>query len=174
LKKNSYEIFSTSNKSLGVIEEKTKASKTFLGHLRGFHFQVFDESSRVILKFQRPFSLFSLASVEVFGDKNHPLGFIKHPFSLLSKKYILYDNLNSRKPFGSIRSPLWKLWSFPVLNSRKQQIALIEKKWSGTSELISNADRFKIEIPDKLSFEKKAVILATCIMIDFNYFEKKA
>ena len=175
--KNHYEILSSFGKNLGTIEEEKQGFKgdllrNVMTHWRAFKFQIFDTNLKLFLKFER-ISHHPFSSVKVFGENNNYLGFIKRPFSFLYKKYVLYDS--SGRPFSVVRSPLWKLWSFPISNLQGKQIGAIQKKWVGLlQEASTNADNFKIEFPENLSFEQKAVVLVASITIDFNHFERRS
>ena len=117
----------------------------------------------------RPFFwFFSDLHVLIEGNK---VGSIHRRFGILYKKYELIDN--SGNVFGKIKCPIWHLWTFDVLTPLDKQIAVISKKWQGlVKEAFSDADAFFVDCSNpELSIEQKAIVFATAISIDFDFFE---
>ena len=94
-------------------------------------------------------------------------------FSILTKRFIVLD-ANQRVLF-EVASPVWKIWTFPVMHNGKQH-ASIQKKWSGMlTELISDKDKFLLTFDsENLSEDEKLLLLTTSVFVDLLYFEKKA
>lgn len=54
------------------------------------------------------------------------------------------------------------------------EVGKISKQWSGLlKEAFTDADIFGINFPMDLDVRMKAVLLGACMLIDFNFFEKK-
>src|SRR5207248_1366912 len=94
-------------------------------------------------------------------------GSIHRRFGILHK---IYDLRNEHgQVFGRIRSPLWRLWTFPVLGTP----TVISKKWGGVlREVFTDADTYLVDFADHpWTPEQRAAILAAAISIDFDFFE---
>ena len=99
------------------------------------------------------------------------VGSIQRRFSLLYKLYVLCDR--RVKVIARIRTPIWKFWVFPVLNSNDAEIGKVSKNWSGfLKEYFTDADRFSVEFPSSWKSDEKAILLAAAISIDLDYFEE--
>ena len=99
------------------------------------------------------------------------LGSVHRRFALLSKKYDLQDQNGA--VFASVKSPIWRIWKFPILDAVGAEKGCISKKWGGLlKEAFTDADCFLVDYGQGMwSDNQKAVILATAISIDFDFFE---
>ena len=75
--------------------------------------------------------------------------------------------------FATIKSPLWRFWTFPLLDAEGREVARIEKRWSGFfKEVMSDADKFEVDVGTHAwTLAERAVIFAAAISIDFDFFE---
>jgi hypothetical protein len=73
----------------------------------------------------------------------------------------------------TIRGAIWRIWTFPVMDSRGVGEALISKKWGGgMREIFTDADTFMIDFGSgHWSESQRRVIFAAAISIDFDFFE---
>ena len=99
------------------------------------------------------------------------LGRIERRFNLLVKKYTLYDDRGVA--FATIKSPLWKLWTFPIYDANENQIGQISKKWTGLlQEYFTDADNFIIDFGQtNWTLSQRAVLLGAAVSVDFDFFE---
>jgi uncharacterized protein YxjI len=90
---------------------------------------------------------------------------------LLYRKYDLYDDAGSL--FATIKGPIWRIWTFPVKDTRGTGEASISKRWGGgLREIFTDADTFMIDFMQGLWTEpQRRVIFAAAISIDFDFFE---
>lgn len=175
--RNKYEILDNSQLPIGFAAEQQKGligflARQFLGHWRSFTIHIFNAQRTPVLKCEHPFRFF-FQRFEVYHSTGQPIGAIQQRFGILSKKFDIED------PSGNIlyetSSPIWKIWTFPIVRAGSQ-MAVISKKWSGVfSEMITDKDNFEIEFQNpSLSEDHKKLILAASLFIDLQYFEKKA
>jgi len=176
--RNAYEVFDAQRTPLGYVAEEsggigTKIWRYFARTHRGFTVHVFDPARAPILKLWRKFFfLFSSLYVEDAGGRR--LGEVQRRFGVLYKRYDLHDE--SGVVFARIRSPRWRLWTFPVLSglAADLEVATISKKWGGAvHEFFTEADTFLIEFKDaSLSPNQRKIVFAAAISVDFDFFEE--
>ena len=173
-KANKYEIYSILGNRLGMILETGKGFqkgfiRTLTGSMRGFKMEVLDANEETILYFKRKFA-FLFPIINVYGKDNQHLGYVQKEFSLLSRKYSLYNN--AKRKLGVASAPTLK-WTFTISSPRGSKIGHIKKLWSGLDkEFATTADNFTVEFPKNFTTNEKAIVLATTIMIDFDCFER--
>jgi uncharacterized protein YxjI len=127
-----------------------------------------DPSNHECLHLTRPFYFF-FSELTIRDGGGKVLGVIKRRFAFLSKVYDLEDGQG--RVIATIRSPFWKVWTFPVLSNSGQEIATISKKWGGLlSEIFTDSDTFGIEF-GSVADEHKPILLAAAISIDLDFFE---
>ena len=56
----------------------------------------------------------------------------------------------------------------------QQKVGIIEKRGSGFTELISDADNFSLLFPIKATLEERVLLMAATLLLDFRYFEQKS
>ncbi len=173
--RNQYEVLGSEQESLGAIAERAGGmldvvKRFFLRSHRGFEIRVMDRESQPLLDLARSFFfLFSDLAVTAAGGEK--LGSVHRRFGLLYKRYDLRDTTGT--VFARVRSPLWRLWTFPVASARGTGDAVITKRWGGAlREVFADADTFLIDFEQgSWSAAERAVIFAAAISIDFDFFE---
>ncbi len=172
---NRYRLADEQGAECGYIMEHAgglgrKLLRGFLGSHRGLKINVYDRDRQQVLFFWRKFYwLFSELFVETAEGKR--IGKAQRRFGIIYKKYDLYDE--NQRVFATIRSPLWKLWTFNIFNPQDQQVGVISKRWTGLlKEYFTDSDTYAINF-DKQPWttNQKAVILAVAVSIDFDFFE---
>ena len=173
--KNKYEIHTASGGMLGYIIERDSG---FLGSLkrvvlrshRPLEIDILDKDSQSAYRLSRKFFFF-FSDLNIAGRDGQKLGSIHRRFGLIYKKYDLHDKYGNT--FAHIQAPIWRLWTFPVINKSGQQAGVISKKWQGLlKEAFTDADSFVIDYGDTAwMIEQKIVILCAAISIDFDFFE---
>lgn len=175
--RNKYKILDESGKLLGFAAEQQKGFFNFLfrqvlGHWRKFDVHFFDENRSEFLIAHHPFRFF-FQRLEIRRPEGKLLGALQQRFAIINKKFDLEDNRG--ETLFEMRSPFWKIWTFPFYR-RGNEVARISKKWSGLlSEAFTDRDNFIVQFEDQnLGVDEKHLILATSVFIDLQYFEKKA
>lgn len=172
--KNKYLIMDEHKTQLGFIAEQGSGfmrimKRFFLRSHRPFDISIFDNDGVKALDLHRKFFwIFSDLFIEIEGQK---IGSIHRRFSLLQKKYSIIDS--SANEIFQIKSPIWRLWTFPILNKQGQSVGVITKKWQGfLSEVFTDSDAFVIKLDSTdLTIEQKTLLFAAGISIDFDFFE---
>jgi uncharacterized protein YxjI len=175
--RNKYAILDKNGLKIGFAAEQGKGFfgfffRQFLGHWRTFYIHFFDIHRQKTLNAYHPFR-FYFERLEISDAQGSHLGALQKRFSILSKKFDLEGADGQVKM--QMRSPIWKIWTFPFYEQGKE-VALIKKKWTGIfSEVFTDKDKFSIEFKNQeLDESTKSVLLAASVYIDLRYFEKKA
>ena len=173
--KNTYYIYNSNDDHIGIISEVGKGilnilSRLFLKSHRPFKFKITNTKGVELLKVKRTFFwFFSDLYVRFRGRK---FGSIHRRFSFLHKTYSILDH-RGREIF-QIKSPIWRLWTFPIFDKRERTVGVITKRWQGLiSEVFTDADAFYIDLASKqLTTEEKVLLFVSGISIDFDFFEE--
>lgn len=172
---NTYTAYTENKLPLFYIIERKKgfwdAIKRFVfrSH-RAFEVDIFDSNRQTLLHIDRPF-YWIWSDLTVSTSNGHKIGSVHRRFAIFSKKYTLRDEQG--REFATIKSPFWRIWTFPVFNHSGKEIALITKKWAGVlKEIFTDSDAYLVEfkLTQKLPIHK-SIIFAASLSIDFDYFE---
>ena len=173
--RNQYEIRSENGERLAFVIEKDKGllstlARVFLRSHRPLEVDVLDKSSKPMYHLSRKFFFF-FSDLNIHDSAHQKTGSIHRRFGIVYKKYDLHDELN--QVFARVKAPIWRLWTFPVINTSGQVTAKITKKWQGLlKEALSDADSFVVEYGDiPWSLNQRLVLLFTAVSIDFDFFE---
>lgn len=173
--KNAYEIQTEQGQSLGNIAEVSGGFFDFIKRMlfrshRPLNIEVYSKDEEKILRFKRNF-FFLFSDLFIFDDLEKCLGSVHRRFGIIYKKYDLTIN---DKVFATVKSPLWRLWTFPIYDMHgEKQLGAISKRWQGIlKEGFTDADKFLVDFGNEnWNLEQKAVILGLAISIDFDFFE---
>lgn len=137
---------------------------------RPLDLQIFDAQGGELLRIKRPF-YFIFSEMTITNAQSGLVGHVRKRFGILYKKYDLSNAQGL--VFARIKAPLWRLWTFPVIDSRNEPVGVISKKWGGVvKEVFTDADRFQVEFPPSAGSTEKAVLLAGALSVDLDYFEE--
>jgi uncharacterized protein YxjI len=172
--RNQYAIRGAGGEELGTLaEEGGGIGRTFSRWLLRSHrpldAAVCDRAGAVLLRLKRPF-FFLFSDLDVSDAQGVKLGSIHRRFGILHRKYDLRDALG--RTFARVRSPLWRIWTFPVRADDGRE-ATIGKKWGGMlREVFADADTFGIDFSrSSWSAEERATIFCAAVSIDLDFFE---
>ncbi|MAE94932.1 MAG: hypothetical protein CL910_09760 [Deltaproteobacteria bacterium] len=173
--RNQYDVMDEGKNPLGTIAERAGgaadvAKRFFLRSHRGFQIRVLDPEGEPLLELSRSF-FFLFSDLQVTGPGGEELGSVHRRFGLLYKRYDLRDAAG--QTFARVKSPLWRLWTFPVESARGTGDAVITKRWGGAlREVFADADTFLVDYASgHWSANERAVVFAAAISIDFDFFE---
>lgn len=168
---NKYAILDSQRGEQGFIAERgggfaTKLKRLLLRSHRPLDIDVLSRTSEVLLHLSRAFFWF-FSDLDVKSPEGERFGSVHRRFGILRKIYDLKDETGH--VFARIESPIWRLWTFPVVGTQ----AVISKKWGGAlRELFTDADTYRVDFSDHpWSNPQRAVLLAAAISIDFDFFE---
>ena len=171
---NRYEIMDANKQKVGMIAERgggfmRTIQRMVLRSHRPLEIDVFDMQQNAILHFARSFFFFFSDLHVTAGGQS--LGSVHRRFGIIYKKYDLIDETGA--VFARISAPLWRIWTFPLINSAGATVGEISKKWSGLlAEVFTDADSFLVNYGEESwTHSQRAVILAAAISIDFDFFE---
>lgn len=176
--RNEYQVCDDKGAMVGTISEQgtgflNAILRTFLGSHRPLDVRVFDSRLNIVLQFARKWFWF-FSTLDVKDANGAPLGRIERRFSIINKVYDLFDATGTK--FAQIRSPFWRLWTFPVYLGGDREVACIRKRWSGLAqEWFTDADRFQIDFgTHNWSPSQRATVFAAALSIDFDFFENNS
>lgn len=172
--KNKYKVLDSQGMEHGFIVEKGAGILAFFirwisrSH-RPLDVRVYDSKQNEILKYQRPFYFF-FSTAHLYDSQDQIIGRIDQKFAIFKKKYQISDH--QENVVGEIESGFFKFFQFEIQNRMGQKIGEIKKKWGGLlKEVFADHDTFGLSMNEELDTRTKALIFATAISIDFDYFE---
>ena len=172
--RNKYRILDEDMNPIAFAAEASKGlgaaiMRGLFKHWRTFEIEIFDQSRQLMYRAKFPFRWF-FKTLYLESTSGSVMGHLEQRFAILYKKFDVFDGHG--RLIAEIRSPLFKMWTFEFRNHGRK-IGTIQKKWSGAiSEIFTDKDNFIVSYaqPD-LNVETKAIMMATCLMIDIVYFE---
>ncbi len=174
--RNKYRISDEHGQPLAFAAEQNKGfwgfiGRQFLGHWRSFDILFYDNNRQLVVQGHHPFRWF-FQRLEVRAPDGRPLGAVQLRWSIFTKSFDVYDSQD--RLLFEVRSPLWKLWTFPFVRGGREH-ARILKKWSGIGyEMFTDRDNFLVEFPEQeLTGDERALVVAAAVYVDIMYFENK-
>lgn len=172
---NKYAVLDHAGTEVAFIAERsggwtTMFKRWFLRSHRPFEIDVISKTSEVLLHLSRSF-FWIFSDLLVASPSGENFGSVHRRFGVLHKKYDLRDEHGQL--FARIKSPLWRLWTFPVEDLSGQTRSSINKRWGGAlKEIFTDADTFQVDFgTHPWTDAQKAVLFAAAISIDFDFFE---
>ncbi len=176
--RNKYDLLDEKGLVVGHAAEQQKGFWGFLwrqglGHWRTFELHVWDALQVPAFQAHHPFRWF-FQRLEVYTPQGDRIGAIQRRWALFSKHFDVEDSHG--QVIFTVRSPWFRIWTFPFVGPDGQEAARVTKQWSGIlNEAFTDGDRFKIEFKAPyLSDEYRKLVLAAGLYIDLLYFEAKA
>jgi len=173
--RNKYAIFDETGAPCGTVVERGSGVAHFLRRIffrshRPFDIDIFGSAGQPVLALSRPFFFF-FSDIGVTRSTGEFLGSAHRRFGIINKRYDLRDAQGNT--FATVRSSLFKIWTFAIRDMQDQEVSRISKKWTGVlKEVFTDADNFLVEFGTApWSPAQRAVILATSISVDFDFFE---
>lgn len=172
---NEYSVADQDGRVRAVVVEQGRGLaagflRNFFGSRRPLKMIVFDLQNHTVLEVERPWFFF-FSTMKVSNASGKALGTVHRRFTLVGSRYSLVDPLN--REFATIRKPWFRIWKFPIFDRFGRESGMIAKKWSGYwREVMSDHDKFGVVFGESdWSLEQKAVIMATALSIDMDFFE---
>jgi len=173
--KNQYQVMDEGQRELAIVVERAGGFFDFLrrGFLRShrpLEIDLVDPGGQGILHLSRSFFFF-FSDLDVLDADGTKVGSVQRRFGIVFKKYDLADA--NGEVFARIKSPLWRLWTFPVNDLSGEQRSVITKRWGGAMrEVFTDADVFMVDYAAApWTDEQRATVFAAAISIDFDFFE---
>jgi uncharacterized protein YxjI len=176
--RNQYEVLGEDGDSLGRVAEHEGG---FMDHVKRFFLRshrpldvgVFDVNGEALLRLTRNF-FFIFSDLSLTTPDGNEIGSVHRRFGILYRKYDLRDIHGHT--FARVRSPLWRIWTFPVKGDEGRREATISKKWGGLArEIFADADTFGIDFQEWDWTEiERTILFGAALSIDFDFFENNA
>ncbi|MCM2348598.1 MAG: phospholipid scramblase family protein [Bacteriovoracaceae bacterium] len=172
--RNKYKILDENlNPVAFAAEQSTGLMGTILrqvvGHWRSFNVIIFNEKREKTYLLEFPFRWF-FKTLYLKDLEGREIGHLQEKFAIFRKKFDVHDK--NGRIVAKINSSFFKFWTFEFFDGHKS-LGKIQKKWSGVlGEIFTDKDNFVITYNDPaLNHDVKALMLATCLMVDIIYFE---
>lgn len=173
--RNKYRILDENQKPFGYAAEERSGVggailRNILGHWRSFKVIIFNEQRERVYELHFPFRWF-FKTLFVADAKGRRIGKLQQRFAIFRKKFDVTDAYG--KEIAKINSSWFRFWTFDFFHHRLK-LGTVQKKWSGAlGEFFTDKDNFIVKFEDQnLTPDTKALMLATCIMVDIIYFEE--
>src|SRR6185503_6363657 len=178
--RNKYVVYNELGEPVFNVEEQGSGFGSFMKRLflqwsRPFTSNVDDlTSGNHILTLRRRFR-FIFHRLEVLDPSGNVLGAIQKKWTWFRRKYVVEGP--SGNEVATLWGPFFRPWTFKILlpgASTKQEVGLIQKKWSGLfKEAFSEADNFWIQYDQIEDPQLRALLFAATVLIDVVHFERK-
>ena len=166
---NSYKILDSKGNVVGMLQEsipnffKRLLKFTPIKNLLSFRIVFLDNNNQNIFTLNRSFTLL-LSKVFVKDADGKTLGYFKQKLRLWRGRFDLFSDTGQFTV--SIRGD-WRDWNFKILDSKKNKVGVINKKWSGFfNEIFTTNDSYLVKIEKLISPQEKALLLSSAVVID--------
>ena len=159
---NCYQIFNEKGDNIGAIKQKLTTGQKLLRLLikkamLPFLLEIKNSDDQLEASISRGWTFF-MSKITIKNPQGEIIGTIKQKFKFFKPTFlILY-------PSGDLIAEIsgdWKAWNFKIVDSSRNQIGTISKKWAGAmKEIFTSADKYNVNIEENYSnLENKIVIL---------------
>ncbi|XP_038140824.1 phospholipid scramblase 1-like [Cyprinodon tularosa] len=182
---NKYDIKNTMGQKIYTANEETDCcTRNCIGSLRCFDMKIKDTMDREVIRLIRPLRCIGcccpccLQEMEVQSPPGTTIGFVKQDWHPCLPKFSIQgaDGQTVMKLVGPCFtcSCCCGDVNFELRGKDgEESIGRISKQWSGlVKEFFTDAENFGIQFPMDLDVKMKAVLLGTCFLIDFMFFER--
>ena len=173
--RNQYEVLGEDGNALGRIAEHSggvmdHVKRLFLRSHRPLDVGVFGVHGEQVLRLTRSFFFF-FSDLSVTTPDRNEIGSVHRRFGIVFRKYDLRDVHGHT--LARVKSPLWRIWTFPVQGDEGRREATISKKWGGLArEIFADADTFGIDFQEwDWTDVERTILFAAALSIDFDFFE---
>eukprot|EP01113_Clastostelium_recurvatum_P037294 TRINITY_DN5432_c0_g2_i2.p1 TRINITY_DN5432_c0_g2~~TRINITY_DN5432_c0_g2_i2.p1 ORF type:complete len:437 (-),score=163.23 TRINITY_DN5432_c0_g2_i2:124-1434(-) len=176
---NKYSLRNEQGVAVGYIaEELGGITKTIVRNVlttnRAFKATIFDDAGKVLFTVRRPVHVIS-STMYVYNPIGEEIGQIFQRFHVLRRKYDIYLQ---KKQIAEIDMPMLS-WDFVLKDEEGGPLASVNKDWTNlTKELFTDASQYVVRMDAlqdstrPLTLDERAIVLATAITIDFDYFSR--
>lgn len=171
--RNKYRILDEKQNPVGFAAEQSSGLggtilRQVFGHWRSFKVTIFNQQKQKVFDLNFPFRWFFKTLILTDAD-GREIGHLEERFAIFRKKFDVYDN--QKRVVARINSSFFKFWTFEFFDHGRS-LGKIQKKWSGMlGEIFTDKDNFVVTFTPMTNPDTKALMLATCLMVDIIYFE---
>ncbi|XP_062305187.1 phospholipid scramblase 1-like [Osmerus eperlanus] len=183
---NQYEIKNTLGQQIYKAKETNDCcTRNCCGSIRSFDMKIKDNMGREVIRLIRPLRCNSclcpccLQELEVQAPPGITVGYVSqvwHPWTpKLTIQGANQETLMTLEgpcfAFNCCGEVNFELWG----KDGEEPIGRISKQWSGLlKETLTDTANFGIQFPLDMDVKMKAVLMGTCFLIDFMYFERSS
>ena len=157
-------IYNVQEESGGCMRQCCKSNRSFVLH-------VLDTNNEPVLRFERPYRFYWHEMLIRDAVTGNIIGTVSKGFAFFSRLFHIRNAVGQH--LFDLTSPMFSPWTFYITEHDTQaQLGTVKKKWSGLAqEIFTDADNFGVEFPARLPRESKSLLLASCLLVDYMYFE---
>nr|XP_020670886.1 phospholipid scramblase 1-like isoform X1 [Pogona vitticeps] len=168
-------------------EENDEYSLQCHGSLRGFVIKLFDSTNQPVMQLSRECRcdicccpcICCLQELEVQAPLGTVIGYVKQKWHPCLPKFDLQNE--TRESLLKMKGPCVPCQCYRDVHfevkplDETATIGIVTKQWTGMArEAIGSASLFGIQFPLDLDVKMKALVLGTCILLDFMFFDHRA
>ncbi|KAI8924343.1 Scramblase-domain-containing protein [Entophlyctis helioformis] len=177
---NKYAIKNPAGEDVGFIAEDDTTFtgsmiRQFMGTRRAFKAVVLDRSGNVVLKINRPIKWLLNSTMTIHDAHDNLIGETKQVWNLIRRKYQVFIK---RKQFAEIDGEFWT-WDFGLRGEQGELLGSVNRNFVGFArEIFTDTGQYAVHMDSvghesrELSLDERAVMLATAITIDIDYFSR--
>ena len=137
----------------------------YLQGMRRIELHIMDSDSNLIFSIEIPGSIFQYKA-KVFDHNHRPLGTIKKIFNPFIRTY----HLRARNSPSSltIKSPIFKPWTFFIYNYKKREMGRIIKKMPSVGQFLTYRETMETKCSSTTSPEERCLILSATLLISID------
>jgi uncharacterized protein YxjI len=166
---NSYKVFDSKGNAIGMFQEnipiffKRFLKFTPIKNLLSFKIIFLDNNNQQIFIINRSFTLL-LSKVFVKDVDGKMLGYFKQKLRLWKGRFDLFNDTGQ---FSVSIKGDWRDWNFKILDSKKNRVAVINKKWNSFfREVFTSNNSYLVKIEKIVSPQEKILILSSAVVMD--------
>ncbi|KAI8069976.1 Scramblase-domain-containing protein [Gongronella butleri] len=174
---NKYKIMDPQGNILGFIAEEEGFVKSLGRQLLRTHrpmkATILDVHGNVLFKIDRPFTYIN-SRIYIHDENDELIGEVQQRWHLLRRKFDLFIG---KDQFAAIDAPFLS-WDFDLQDDTGKPIGNINRNFVGFArEIFTDTGQYvlrmdAVDTSDGLTLDQRAVMLATAISIDFDYFSR--
>jgi len=186
---NKYKVLDENKEQIFLLKEESDCLARYCcNNIRPLEGSFQNMSGQEILRFKRPLRCLGCCIPSCYPDytqlleiyhQNELLGRVREvPICCFSRKHLEVWDKKDQKIFD-ISGPCCPVSCggsvpFPIEDSSGTNVGEISKQWRGFfSEAFTDTDTFKIEFPDSITLETKAILIGATMLVDYMFFEKQ-
>jgi uncharacterized protein YxjI len=179
---NKYTIRNDQNIPIGYIAEESDSFKgnilrQLLRTRRAFTADILNTFGEIVLKINRPIRLFLNSTIKITDANDNIIGVCKSDWHPWRRRYDLFLN---NKQFARIDGGFLS-WDFHSKDSNDKDLCIINRNFSGFAvEIFTDKGMYAVHYDTDsvgsrgLSLDQRAVLLATAVTIDIDYFSRSS
>ena len=162
---NQYEIFDSSNRKIGHVQEARKFLKKLIGK---FELDFYD-GERIVVRAKKPFSIIR-PKVYIYDANDVFLGYFVKKIIAFRPRFYVYDANDVQ--IGMLEGDFIG-WNFALHDKKEQMVVDVNKKFAGIlKEAFTTADSYRMHFMESKTVDRR-IALAVPFMVDILLKERR-